>query len=107
MSKFGAILATKRGDEEVAEPPATQKRTSSKVRVVESPAAPIIEEKGRVGRPRAKRSDPAYQQVTAYIRKDTYQAIKSILFNQEGEREFSELVEELLAGYARENKERG
>lgn len=49
------------------------------------------------GRPRAKRSDPAYRQVTAYVQRDTYKAVQVRLLEQE--REFSELVQELLAGW--------
>jgi uncharacterized protein YgbK (DUF1537 family) len=41
-----------------------------------------------------KRSDSAYKQVSAYIRKDTHFQVKLALL-QEG-REFSDLVEELL-----------
>lgn len=43
-----------------------------------------------------KRTDPAYEQVTAYIRKDTYKQVKIALI-QEGEgQDFSQLVEQLL-----------
>jgi hypothetical protein len=41
-----------------------------------------------------KRSDSDYRQVSAYIRKDTHQQVKIALLQEE--REFSELVEELL-----------
>jgi hypothetical protein len=53
------------------------------------------------GRTRAasvgKRSDNDYKQVSAYIRKDTHQQVKIALLQEE--REFSELVEELLSGW--------
>jgi hypothetical protein len=56
---------------------------------------------GRKGRSRAasvgKRSDGDYRQVSAYIRKDTHQRVKIALLQEE--REFSELVEELLNGW--------
>jgi hypothetical protein len=51
------------------------------------------------GRPKAKRSDPNYIQVTAYIRKETHATAKIELLKdgQTGEkREFSELVQDLL-----------
>jgi len=55
----------------------------------------------RGGRTRAagvgKRSDGDYRQVSAYIRKDTHQQVKIALLQEE--REFSELVEELLRGW--------
>jgi hypothetical protein len=41
------------------------------------------------------RSHPDFEQITAYIRKDTHRAIKIALL-QNGKQEFSELVEELL-----------
>jgi hypothetical protein len=56
----------------------------------------------KVGRPRTgKRSNPDYQQVSAWIRRDTYQRVTHRLFNREDRREFSDLVEELLAGWLR------
>ena len=58
---------------------------------------------GRGERTRAasagKRSNDAYRQVSAYIRKDTHQQVKIALLQEE--REFSELVEELLNGWVR------
>ena len=57
-----------------------------------------VEEEGISGSPRTttvgKRSDSDYRQVSAYIRKDTHQEVKIALLQEE--REFSELVEELL-----------
>ena len=49
----------------------------------------------RRGRPPGKRSHPDFEQITAYIRKDTHHAVKIELL-QNGRKEFSELVEELL-----------
>ena len=55
----------------------------------------------RTERPRApgtgKRRDGAYKQVSAYIRKETHHQVKIALLQEE--REFSELVEELLSGW--------
>jgi len=48
----------------------------------------------RRGRPPGKRSHPDFEQITAYIRKDTHHAVKIELLNNG--KEFSELVEELL-----------
>ncbi|NWF58982.1 MAG: hypothetical protein HXY43_06655 [Fischerella sp.] len=48
------------------------------------------------GRPKGKRSDPDYEQVTAYIRKETHTAVKIELLKEGEKREFSELVQELL-----------
>jgi hypothetical protein len=48
------------------------------------------------GRPRGKRSDPNFEQVTAYISRNTYRHVKIALLTQGEKREFSELVEQLL-----------
>jgi hypothetical protein len=51
----------------------------------------------KVGRPRTgKRSDPDYRQVSAWIRRDTYDRVTRRLFTRENRREFSELVQSLL-----------
>ncbi len=53
-----------------------------------------------------KRSNPAYRQVTAYIRTDTYQLVHYTLVGKNNERgkqlEFSELVDTLLREWAAE-----
>lgn len=50
----------------------------------------------RRGRPNGKRSNSEFQQVTAYIRRDTYRRVSIKLIDQEVKGEFSELIEELL-----------
>jgi hypothetical protein len=49
----------------------------------------------RLGRPPGKRSDPDFEQVTAYIRRETHQSVKMELLKN-GRQEFSALVEGLL-----------
>ena len=44
-----------------------------------------------------KRSNARYRQVSAYVRKDTHRKVKMALL--EDDREFSELVEELLGDW--------
>jgi len=51
------------------------------------------------GRPKGKRSDPHYTQVTSYVRKETYKQVKRELLDDE--REFSELVQQLLEEWLR------
>lgn len=53
---------------------------------------------GRIGRPRTgKRSDDAYAQVSAWIRRDTHKAVKvRLLTDNAGPKDFSELVQGLL-----------
>jgi hypothetical protein len=53
---------------------------------------PVVEKKTL-----AKRDDPEYSQALAYIRKDTKRRVKAALAKED--REFSELVEELLTGW--------
>ena len=64
------------------------------------------QEPKRLGRPPGKRSDPAYQPVTAWIRKTTYQAVRERLL-REGRGEFSVLVEDLLQGWLRTPRGKG
>jgi hypothetical protein len=49
----------------------------------------------RLGRPPGKRSDPEFEQLTAYILKETHQSVKIELLKN-GRQEFSTLVEGLL-----------
>lgn len=45
-----------------------------------------------------KRTDPAYKQVGAYVKKDTYLQIQKLLL-EHPDKDFSDLVEELLSAY--------
>lgn len=57
---------------------------------------------GQRGRPRTgKRSDPDYEQTTAYVRRDTYRDIKIALLQEDQARDYSDLVEELLEQWLR------
>lgn len=51
----------------------------------------------RPGRPTGKRSDENHVQVTAYIRRATHHDVKTVLLGERKGRDFSMLVEELLA----------
>jgi hypothetical protein len=51
------------------------------------------------GRPRGKRSDPTFDQVTAYVPHDLYHRVRLALLEDDRGQEFSELVTELLAGW--------
>jgi hypothetical protein len=44
-----------------------------------------------------KRSDPAYRQISTYVRSDLYRSVKRELLMDE--RDFSDLMDELLAGW--------
>lgn len=56
------------------------------------------------GRPPGKRSDPDFVQTTAYVRADTYKDIRIALIQEDEEREYSELVEELLSKWLKSRK---
>ena len=65
-------------------------KTSTSRKTTGKTAAP----RKKAGRPRAKHSDPNYQQMSVYIHKDVRGKVKARLFEQDGE--FSGLVESLL-----------
>lgn len=86
--------------------PAKRQKSSAPITVSE-PSAPTTvatesskPEKQR-GRPKAKRSDPAFMGFTTYIRKDTHLKVKIALLQEGKGREMSELVEDLLANWSK------
>jgi len=85
-SKFKGLLDAAKGRE-----PEAQEAEVNQPQLVEE-----AEQPPKRGRPKGKRSHPDYEQVTAYIKKDTYQEIKISLLREGQRREFSELVQELL-----------
>jgi len=59
----------------------------------------------RRGRPATgKRNNPDYDQTTAYVRKDTYKSVRIALIEEGEERDYSELVEELLAKWLKSRR---
>ena len=88
MSKFSKVLeaakdrTTGPAEKKTAAPPPTDRPS----------ATPVVKR----GRPPGKRSDPDYEQTTAYIRKQTHVDVKIALLQEGKGREYSELVEELL-----------
>lgn len=78
-SKFDGIFAAKGTGAKHASPPAPR---ASK-------------------RPTGKRSDPAYTQITAYIRKDTHESVMRAIYKRQ---ELSELIEEQLAAWLQRQK---
>jgi hypothetical protein len=85
-SKFKGLLDAAKGKE--SEPEELEAKPPQLVEDIEQPL--------KRGRPKGKRSHPDYEQVTAYIKKDTYQDIKITLLREGQKREFSELIQELL-----------
>jgi hypothetical protein len=91
LSKFDKLLDTAKGRD----------KTSSKK---SSASAATGSASKRRGRPTGKRSDPDFEQTTAYIRKDTHRNVKIALLEEGEEREYSELVEELLSKWLKARK---
>jgi hypothetical protein len=106
VSKFKGILDAAKGREPEPEPENQSQETEIQLpevqqpeKVERKPVAQLQTEPPKRGRPKAKRSDPDYEQVTAYIKRNTHTAVKIELLkdSQNGEkREFSELVQDLL-----------
>lgn len=89
MSKFKSILSAAKGREPEPEP--------EQDLVVDQPQPPLASPPApKRGRPKGKRSHPDYEQVTAYIRKETHRDVKIALLQSGEEQEFSELIQELL-----------
>lgn len=96
---FKHLMGSLKGDPaEDAPPPAPRPAPVKRSRALAViKPAPAPEEappgtKTRVG----KRKDPDYDQVTAYVRKETHRRAKIALLEQPDKQEFSELVEQLL-----------
>lgn len=65
------------------------------------PAVEVVEEQKPESKKKkavGKRTDPNFKQVGAYIKRDTYLQIQKLLLEQP-DKDFSDLVEELLTAY--------
>lgn len=114
-SKFTNLFAEP-DSEETPQPEPTVAVEAPKARDVPQPlqeeggerpmvaAAPINGRK-KLGRPAVgKSSDPNYTQVTAYISRQTHREVKTALFQDNREREFSDLVDELLKKWLKDRQ---
>ena len=88
-SKFNSILDAAKGKEED-----TNLEEEKETSITKEEIIPIKNVKK--GRPRGKRSNPDFEQVTAYIRSNTYRDVKIAILQQSEIDDFSELVEQLL-----------
>lgn len=75
----------------------------------QEPAAPAPQQEAAerepprsADRPRGKRSDPAYEQISAYVRKHTYRDVKVALLLHHGGQDVSDLIEELLSAWVQQ-----
>ena len=90
-SKFKAIL-------DAAREPEPEDRPEQPIAAEEDRSATK-----RLGRPAVgKKSDPAYQQVTAYVRRDLYRDVRIALLQDRARLDFSELVDQLLERWQQE-----
>ena len=90
-SKFDAVLGQRRTT------PGEQIHLTESTQISETTQ---VIKRGK-GRPPGKRTNPDYQQVTVYIPRALHDQVKIALI-QEGRKEFSELVGELLASWIKE-----
>ena len=95
MTRFDKLMQQRSKDvSAVPEPEAVQAPESMEEAIAPPAATPKRKKRG-------KRGDPNFTQVTAYIRKETHRQVKLALLQEGSDREFSELVENLLAEYLR------
>src|SRR3982750_734295 len=97
MSKFSGLLERRKlnplpaPDEEILD---VQTSKSLNIQLAGNLVTP---KKDRPKQPKGKKGDPAYTQVTAYIKTDTYQRTQIRLLQLRGKKkEVSELLQELL-----------
>lgn len=76
---------------------ATKKTTKTGKRSKTAISDPAPRPQKKIGRPRAKHSDPNYVQMSIYIHKEVRSKVKVRLLENDGE--FSGLVESLLRGW--------
>ena len=72
------------------------KKTTKKSSLSTQSTTSVQTDTPKRGRPKGKRSHPDYEQVTAYIKKETHTAVKIELLKEGQKRQFSELIQELL-----------
>jgi hypothetical protein len=102
MSNFKSIL---KAHKEAQEGPAEETPPPSPVEASPLPLDPLpsaphkraAEKLRKRGRPSGKRSDVAFVQAPAWIRRDTHTQVKIELLKEGKGQEFSELVESLLS----------
>ena len=95
--KFGEILKAATEDkEEKPVPPEKEEKAP-----IGAEKTPLVKR----GRPKGKRSNPDFEQVTAYIRSQTYRQTKIALLQQAELSDFSELVEKLLTEWLSTQKD--
>ncbi len=102
-NKFQRFFDARKEQGESEQPVETPPAAAQAVEPQPTPAPDIPVTPKRIGRPPGgKKSDPTYQQVTAYVRRATYQKTQVKLWQAGVKKDFSDLVEELLAKWVAE-----
>jgi hypothetical protein len=96
MSQFDGLLSIKTNQKTEAKP----KPKSTNFAAVNPP---LLESPD--GKQMAKSRHSDYTQTSIYIKKETLTAVKKTLLDDKQNRDFSELVEELLTGWVRKNQQ--
>jgi len=100
VSRFGDILKNAKRGPAPDEPDAESIPATQQVREVvpEAPSAPPSPAP-RMGRPPGKRSDPSFEQVSAYVPRELYRKVRIALLEDDRAHEFSELMADLLSAW--------
>ncbi len=103
MSQFASLFET---DTKIKTEPKEKTRSVKKKPVASPPTAkseppPKVKTEKRAA---GKSSNPDYAQVLSYVRRDTHNAVKAALIFDPEKRNLSDLVEELLAGWLKNQK---
>lgn len=99
--KFDFLKTVKDPEDESAEPKeAGEDAKPARARAPKAPksAPQRVDKRGRPAT--GKRSDPEFEPTTLYMRIKTKRAVRAALLMEEKNRELSDIVEELLAGWA-------
>lgn len=103
MSRFGDILKNAKRppvpEEAPADPPPAAEAVVERTPQAPAPTAGPPSPAPRKGRPPGKRSDPSFEQVTAYIPRELYRKVRIALLEDDRGQEFSELTAALLSAW--------
>ena len=100
-SQFASLFPA--DTKEKTKPITATKQEKKKTDISLSPAKKIPPQVLAKTRIIGKSSNPDYTQVLTYIRKDTHNAVRAALIFDETKRDLSDLVEELLAAWGKNN----
>ena len=103
MNKFGQLAKQAQHAKETKEDTPAKKATKPRRAKAEAPVgqAPTVTETQEimVTRPVGKRSKDGYTQVSAYIPRETHIRVKAALLTDADNRDFSDLLSDLLAAW--------